>query len=600
MRGAVYNSYFGFREIPFGVTPDPRFFYANSLYKEAFATLQYGIKNKKGFIVITGEVGTGKTTLLRKLMRQIEATIDSVFIFNTYLSFPELLQLVLQDLGLAYKEKTGLMMIQELNEYLMQQLQKGRTVCLLIDEAQNLNGEALEGLRLLSNLETDKEKLLQIVLVGQPELEIKLDQPKLRQLKQRITVRCRLDRLKDREVGSYIDYRLRAVGYERNDLFSPDAIQQILFYSKGIPRLINIICDNALLLAYASSRKKVSAEMVKEVARDLRLEPEAEVTKPDVPTTKAALQKGIERGDRPVQLRRSSLAWVGVGTFLLLLFLGAGGAVFFPTQTKDHLSDLSLEVKEFVGTIGENLESLGHDFNAWFAGLMPREAKLERVQASFKPQGSADLEVDAQGQGAPSPDGKALALAEQANPLPPLESLKTEGQGKKESPSNLDSSLLVGMKKEGVGGEWNDRPNDRPMVIKYGSTIIGIASKFYEDNNIFFALDLIKDSNPHIENLNWVIAGERLQLPPLRLETLLRKQSDGSYRLILGSFLSSSGAEKLVEAVRLKGYEVVITPRRVADNLLLHRVEIGGLKNLGAVNQAWDTALANRWFPFDK
>src|SRR5262247_693625 len=239
----MYNSHFGFLESPFSVTPDPRYFYTNPVYLEAFATLRYGIEAKKGFIVITGEVGTGKTTLLRKLLHNLEDTVHSVFIFHTYPSFPELLQFTLHDLGLAPKNTSKVTMLQELGDYLIQQHQRGHTVAALIDEAQNLNDAVLEDLRLLSNFETTREKLLQIVLVGQPELEAKLERPELRQLKQRIAIRCRLDHLKARNVGPFIYHRLRIAGCERQDLFTPEAIQRITVYSKGIPRLINTICD---------------------------------------------------------------------------------------------------------------------------------------------------------------------------------------------------------------------------------------------------------------------------------------------------------------------------------------------------------------------
>jgi general secretion pathway protein A len=228
----MYNSYFGFRESPFSVTPDPRFFYTNHVYLEAFATLRYGIEAKKGFIVITGEVGTGKTTLLRKLLHSLENTVHSVFIFNTYLSFPELLQLTLHDLGLTPKNHSKVTMLQELNDYLISQLKQGHTVSMLIDEAQNLSNEVLESLRLLSNLETDQEKLIQIVLMGQPELQTKLAQPKLRQLKQRVALQCRLNPLKDNEVGPYIDFRLKAAGYEGKELFHSAALERIAFESK--------------------------------------------------------------------------------------------------------------------------------------------------------------------------------------------------------------------------------------------------------------------------------------------------------------------------------------------------------------------------------
>ena len=186
-------------------------------------------------------------------------------------------------------------MLQELNDYLITQLKQAHIVSVLVDEAQNLSDEALEGLRLLSNLETDQEKLIQIVLMGQPELQARLDRPSLRQLKQRVALQCRLVPLKDEEVGPYIDFRLRAAGYKGKDLFHPDALQQIAFYSNGIPRLMNIICDNALLCAYARSQKIVSADMIKEVARDLRLGSEAQVTKteiaPPVPVPEARTRK---------------------------------------------------------------------------------------------------------------------------------------------------------------------------------------------------------------------------------------------------------------------------------------------------------------------
>src|ERR671915_1343330 len=201
----MYQQYFGFRETPFSITPDPRFFYDNSVYLEAYANLRYGIEAKKGFIAVTGEVGTGKTTLLRKLMLSLEKTIHTVLIFNTDVTFNELLRVMLRDLGLPTEGKDRLSMVEELNDHLIAQLEHGQIVCLLIDEVQNLSDESLEGLRLLSNLETDRHKLLQIVLMGQPEFQAKLDQPHLRQLKQRIAIRAELARLRDEEVGSYIN-----------------------------------------------------------------------------------------------------------------------------------------------------------------------------------------------------------------------------------------------------------------------------------------------------------------------------------------------------------------------------------------------------------
>src|SRR5262245_20307181 len=331
----MYNGHFGFLESPFSVTPDPRFFYTNPVYLEAFATLRYGIETKKGFIVITGEVGTGKTTLLRKLLHNLEDTVHSVFIFHTYPSFPELLQFTLHDLGLAPKNTNKVTMLQELGDYLIQQHLRGHTVAALIDEAQNLNDAVLEDLRLLSNLETDREKLLQIVLVGQPELEAKLEQPGLRQLKQRVALRCRLDPLKPEEVAPYIDFRLRTAGYKGKGLFHRDAVQQIASYSQGIPRLVNIICDNALLTAYAESKKMVSPDIVKEVARDLRIGSEVQITKrkPNPALSASQPKRKASLREVPTRVRYRNLRRIvsaGVGTLLGILVLGAAASVIGP------------------------------------------------------------------------------------------------------------------------------------------------------------------------------------------------------------------------------------------------------------------------------
>ena len=505
----MYNRYFGFLESPFSVTPDPRFFYTNPVYQEAYATLRYGIEAKKGFIVITGEVGTGKTTLLRKLLRNLEDTVHSVFIFNTRLTFPELLQVTLHDLGLAPKDTTKVTMLQELNDYLIKQLKQGHTVAALIDEAQNLRGEVLEDLRLLSNLETDREKLLQIVLVGQPELEARLDQPGLRQLKQRVAVQCQLNPLKDEEVGPYIDSRLRVVGYEGKGLFHRDAVQQIALYSKGIPRLINIICDNALLTAYAESKKIVSTDMINGVATDLRIRSELQVKKaapaPAVSVPKTERQVLVHKiPDRVSEPKLRRLVSAGIGTLLGILAFVALASIIDP--------------QNLLNTAGSSVEVVKHNPNQ---ETVPKKAIAE---VAFKRQ-------------------------------------------------------------------------DQRITIQYGATIYQIAIDAYGANTVL-GMDLIKELNPQIEDLNWVSAGQDLLLPSLTRETLLRQEPDGSYRLIVGSFRKRTGADEYARLLSKKGYEVSITPRRVADNLLLHRVEIDGLKNLEEANQIWQTGLRNEWLAF--
>jgi len=274
---AMLESFFGFRETPFGVTPDPRFFYGNHSYLEGLAALVHGIQAKKGLMLVTGEVGTGKTILIRTLMRHLEANVQFVFVSNSHVTSYGLVELLVQSLGLGNKEKSRLEMIQDLNEHLIQRLKQGRSVALIVDEGQKLSDEALEGLCDLSNLETDEAKLLQIVLVGQTELATKLGKSSLRRIKQRIAVHHRLGSLQTiNEVESYIRHRLEIVGYEGPEIFAREAVEAIWHYSSGTPRVINIICDNALTAACAVGKKRVSAYLVMKAAGALLLERESD------------------------------------------------------------------------------------------------------------------------------------------------------------------------------------------------------------------------------------------------------------------------------------------------------------------------------------
>src|SRR6266511_3163594 len=267
----MYSKYFGFEEFPFSVNPDPRFFYSNAAYQDVLAGLQHGIEARNGFTVITGEAGTGKTTLLHRLVSSSVDTIGYALIINPRLSFIPLLRTILQNLGLPSSSTDRETLLEQLNSHLREQFTKGRTVALLFDEAQSLSDEVLEELRLLCNQEIDGATLTSIVLMGQPELDHRLDHSRLQQIKQRITSRRRLTPLQDPDVRHYVASRLEHVGYEGDELFEPAAIERIISWSSGIPRLINTICDNALLLAYQASERRVTAGMIDEVAHHLSL-----------------------------------------------------------------------------------------------------------------------------------------------------------------------------------------------------------------------------------------------------------------------------------------------------------------------------------------
>ena len=269
----MYNAFFGFSESPFNLSPDPAFFYRSEQHEEALANLVYGVQARKGFIVLTGEVGTGKTTMLECLRDYLDAqNTEFAFLFNSRITPAQFFEMIAYDLDLRCERTSKTEVLFALHQMLMVQAHEGRTVVLLVDEAHNLEWDVLEEIRLLGNLETRHGKLLQIVLAGQPELDRKLDAPNMRQLKQRIVLRCTLDPLSLRDSIDYIQSRLARAGAQNQAVFSEELMSEIHLRSQGIPRLINAICDNLLLTAFAMERKTCDRAILDEVCRDMRLD----------------------------------------------------------------------------------------------------------------------------------------------------------------------------------------------------------------------------------------------------------------------------------------------------------------------------------------
>ncbi|MFA5143118.1 MAG: AAA family ATPase [Candidatus Omnitrophota bacterium] len=265
----MYREFFGLKEKPFNVTSDPNFLFFSRVHKEAFSHILYGIKERKGFMEITGEIGAGKTTLCRAILNQFDVNTKSAFIFNSNLPDLQLLQCILEDFGIVVTQKTKASMLRQLNSFLLDELVKGNNVILVIDEAQNLKSSTLEEIRMLSNLETDTQKLFQILLVGQPELKEKINSPRLRQLKQRIAVRFHISALQKDEVERYIYHRLTVAGSKGDILFTAEAMDFIFKFSGGIPRTINMVCDKSLLSAYVSEAKTITLPIVEKSAQEL-------------------------------------------------------------------------------------------------------------------------------------------------------------------------------------------------------------------------------------------------------------------------------------------------------------------------------------------
>ena len=269
----MYKEFYGLRANPFNVNPDPRYLFLTRHTEEALACLTYGIQSRKGFVLLTGEVGTGKTTLLNRLLDWLRGrNVATAFVFNSHLNVNQLFDFILNDFEIPCEERSQSLRQIRLNEWLLDRYREGQSAVLIVDEAQHLSFEVLEEIRMLTNLETATEKLLHIVLSGQPELEDRLKLPQLRQLRQRITIRTKTRPLTLDETRGYITERLRIAGGDSREIFSADAIIAIHKYAKGIPRVTNLLCEHTLINAYVDQQAEVQPALVEEVAREFELQ----------------------------------------------------------------------------------------------------------------------------------------------------------------------------------------------------------------------------------------------------------------------------------------------------------------------------------------
>lgn len=409
----MYEEFYGLKEKPFNLTPDPRFFFLSENHRGAFEHLLYGIKEREGFILITGEVGAGKTTLCRALLNKIESNAtDSALILNPMFSGQELLQCILSDFGIQSKGTTKKELLDELNQFLLNQQAANRSSILIIDEAQNLPLPVLEEVRILSNLETEKEKLLQIILMGQVELKEKLSLPRLRQLNQRISIRYHLQPLGKEEVPRYIHHRLTVAGASGDIHFTSGALREIYHYSQGIPRLINLASDRALLAGYAEQSREIQRQTVIKGLKSLEGE--------ETPRSSGAFKQRVTLG-----LAGMLIFLLGIGA--AIFFLNHDGAIlkrnasqssspspearsqpekpqtnsFYTLQIGSYKSEAeALEVGERVKSTGYPLflakadASDGSSRHRLYLGRFAQRAEADEVERTFKKvEGFADVQV---------------------------------------------------------------------------------------------------------------------------------------------------------------------------------------------------------------
>lgn len=566
----MFTSYFSLREQPFHTTPNPRFFYANPAHLEAYASLLYGIRERKGCIALVGEAGTGKTTLLRRVMQELEPTVHTAFFYNTTLTFDELLDFVCRDFGFSVSGERRLDKIDALNQFLLARLAEGGTGVLIIDEAHNLTDDVLENLRLLSNFETSSQKLLQIVLVGQPELEKKLASPELRQLKQRISIYCRLDRLPTQSVGPFIDHRLRIAGCSREDLFTPEALQRIAVYSDGIPRRINTLCDNALLIAYRAGQQTVGADIIEEAAQSLALKRGGF----------RVVSEGTGQGERAT----ASMGKEGESARTRAVELAGPGGTTIPHNIPEEAPHARAPWFSRPGSKRLTWVSLGLLLALLLGigrvGLFLRQPSADGVDPRA-PEMSAPLEqtmTDLSTQERVSP--LSDSSSPQAVPPPPAED---------QTRAAVDPTLPSQATTVEEDGRWTGQT----VTIARGDTMSGIVLKMYGNYNVL-AFDIIKELNPHLEDFDYVATGEHVWLPSLTRDALLRQQADGSYHLIIGSFHSAGEAERAARTARRRGYVATITQRRMSRTRLLFRVELEQLQDLATADRAWNEVVKRK------
>jgi general secretion pathway protein A len=573
----MYFEHFGLRESPFALTPDPNYLFMTDGHKEALASMIYGVQERRGFVLVAGEVGTGKTTLIRHLLGHFGDNVRTCYILNTLVSFDELLEAILRDLALSCPSHRRLDMIETLNEYLIKETEAGRYVVLIIDEAQHLSSTVLEDLRMLSNLETSQSKLLQIILVGQPEIFRKLARPSLRQLRQRIGLVAQLKPLTFKETTEYIEHRLHVAGRRKGNPFTRAALRKIHAASGGIPRLVNLLCDKALVLAYGDDVTRIRRGIISQVVKEREFSGEP---LPAAAAT-AGARSAIERRGRPVPL------WRRLPAAILLLVVVVGAAILALWQAPHAVGRL-----RGAPTAGSTAAPTGPARSAGPAApaapseptapAAPTVALPELPATDRRPAGSAERAAPSAGATAPSAEraapsaGATAPSAERAAPsagatapsagatAPSAE--RTEPRAESAAPSS---------ERADPRGPLRIEPKVREVAVRRGDTLAAIVQRTYGHATLTL-IDHVAMANPTITDINALDPASRLRLPPFNPAATVRKESTRYLVHVLTVPSSAAGSlEKLRPAVARRHRLMYQVQVRLTHNVDAHRVLIG-------------------------
>jgi len=520
-----YKQFYGFSASPFNLSTDPKFFFPAESHKEALAALLYGINERKGFILILGEKGIGKTAVIHKMITMYHLhqspyfgllgkttmidrvtetlgyRVKTVYFPRGRITFEQMLKEILVKLNLPLREGAKGSMMHELYYYLIQSLERNENVVIIIDDAHEISLEAIEELRLLSNLETSKSKLLQIVLVGQPELKAKLRSEVIRQIRQRIVINREIGPLTEEESMEYINHRLKIAGSSSSKVFTDEALSLICRYAKGIPHTINLLCSNAISMGYGLSEKKISASTVKNVQREK-----------DISTQKSDQTKIPELKRNP--LRRISYVFLTLAIFATVIFF-----------SKDFLQNI----------------------------FRTQETKNLIQQPVLKDKGETS-KSEAKHRGAPKTDAAAPSAVVR-NLL-----LKTT-----ETPASSPADLS----KPGT-----DIPVKKVVEVKKGLTLSLLALKYYNEANLTL-VDHIWQVNPEITNPDLILVSQKIKIPEITDSSLIRYSSDGSCKVYLGTFPNRQDAAPYKFYKGLKGKNIEIVPRKVSQTVTWYRATAG-------------------------